>query len=117
MIKLIALVPFVLFSSSQNYCFWERPLNKNSVVIENVFLENEEWRIVEMATAHGIFTIEIEIANSEDSKRLARALVAPLKNQYSEVLIYFYQMGSDEVLPVLRVQWNRETGFVEMFYQ
>ena len=40
-----------------------KDLNRELSVIENTFLDNEKWRIVEMATAHGMFTIEIEIEN------------------------------------------------------
>ena len=115
--NLIVLVSFVLFASGQSHCFWERGSNARSVVIENTSLDNEKWRIVEMATAHGIFTIEIEIADWENSQEVARELVVPLKDQYSEVLVYFYEMGSDEALPVLRVRWTLETGFTEMLYQ
>ena len=115
--KPIVMVIFVLFSSYQNSCYREGPPKNSSVVIENTFLDNEKWRIVEMATAHGMFTIEIEILNVADSKKIAQELVGPLDDQYSEVLIYFYEMGNDENLPALRVQWTRKAGFSELHYQ
>lgn len=79
-------------------------------------LANAEYSIVEMATAHGAFTIEVEIAPGADTARIARGLVGPIRDQYAEVLVYFYDRGGDGALPISRVQWTPENGFSELVY-
>ena len=79
-------------------------------------LVNDDWRIVEMATAHGAFTIEVEMAEGVDTAALARALVEPLQDRYAEVLVYFHARGAATDLPQLRVQWTPAGGYIETVY-
>ena len=79
-------------------------------------LVNEDWRIVEMATAHGAFTIEVEAADGVDTAALARLLIRPLQARHDEVLIYFYAPDSGAALPRLRVQWTAAGGYAETRY-
>ena len=79
-------------------------------------LVNEDWRIVEMATAHGAFTIEVEAADGVDAAALARLLIRPLQARHDEVLIYFYARDSGAALPRLRVQWTAAGGYAETRY-
>lgn len=80
-------------------------------------LVNEHWRIAEMATAHGAFTIEVEAADGVDTAALARELIRPLQDRYVEVLVYFHARDSAGDLPRLRVQWTAEHGYVETRYE
>ena len=80
-------------------------------------LVSESWRIAEMATAHGAFTIEVEVADEVDTAALARELIRPLQDRYTEVLVYFHARDSAGDLPRLRVQWTAEHGYVETRYQ
>ena len=80
-------------------------------------LVSESWRIAEMATAHGAFTIEVEVADEVDAAALARELIRPLQDRYTEVLVYFHARDSAGDLPRLRVQWTAEHGYVETHYQ
>lgn len=80
-------------------------------------LVNDDWRIVEMATAHGAFTIEVEMAEGVDTDEIARSLVEPLQDRYAEVLVYFHAHGADTDLPQLRVQWTAGGGYVETRYR
>ena len=79
-------------------------------------LVNEDWRIVEMATAHGAFTIEVEAADGVDAAALARLLIRPLQASHDEVLIHFYARDSGAALPRLRVQWTAAGGYAETRY-
>ena len=82
-----------------------------------LLLVNDDWSIVEMATAHGAFTIEVEVADGVDTAAVARALIQPLQHQYAEVLVYFHARGTETDLPLLRVQWTAAAGYAETRYQ
>lgn len=80
-------------------------------------LVNEDWRIVEMATAHGAFTIEVEMAEGVDTDEIARSLIQPLQDRYAEVLVYFHTRDAQTDLPEIRVQWTVAGGYVETRYR
>lgn len=82
----------------------------------SLLLVNDDWSIVEMATAHGAFTIEVEMAEGVDTGEVARSLVEPLQDRYTEVLVYFHARGADTDLPEVRVQWTAGGGYVETRY-
>ena len=82
----------------------------------SLLLVNEDWRIVEMATAHGAFTIEVEMAEGVDTTEVARSLIQPLQDRYAEVLVYFHARDAQTDLPQLRVQWTAAGGYVETRY-
>ena len=80
-------------------------------------LVNDDWSIVEMATAHGAFTIEVEVTDGVDTAALARSLIQPLQDRYAEVLVYFHARDSETDLPLLRVQWTAAAGYAETRYR
>ena len=80
-------------------------------------LVNDDWRIVEMATAHGAFTIEVEMAEGVDTGAIARSLIEPLQDRYAEVLVYFHARDAQTELPEIRVQWTAAGGYVETRYR
>lgn len=81
-------------------------------------LVNDAWRIVKMATAHGIFTIEVEVQDPETASDVARELIAPLEGSYDEVLVYVYRTGEGTGgnSPMKRVQWTPGGGYDELDY-
>ena len=81
-------------------------------------LVNDAWRIVKMATAHGIFTIEVEVQDPETASDGARELIAPLEGSYDEVLVYIYRTGEGVGgnSPMKRVQWTPGGGYDELDY-
>jgi hypothetical protein len=81
-----------------------------------LLLANEDWSIVEMATAHGAFTIEVEMAEGVDTDEIARSLIEPLQDRYAEVLVYFHARGAETDLPELRIQWTAAGGYAETRY-
>ena len=83
----------------------------------SLLLVNDDWQIVEMATAHGAFTIEVEMAEGVDTDEIARSLIQPLQDRYAEVLVYFHARGADTDLPLLRVQWTAAGGYAETRYR
>ena len=82
-----------------------------------LLLVNDDWHIVEMATAHGAFTIEVEVTDGVDTAELARSLIEPLQHEYAEVLVYFHARDAETDLPLLRVQWTAAAGYAETRYQ
>jgi hypothetical protein len=79
-------------------------------------LDNAQYSILEMATAHGAFTLEVEVDACADTAAIARQLVEPIKAQYGEVLVYFYDRSGDGELPMRRVQWTEGNGYTEVEY-
>ena len=79
-------------------------------------LDNAQYSILEMATAHGAFTLEVEVDAGADTVAIARQLVEPIKAQYGEVLVYFYDRSGDGELPMRRVQWTEGNGYTEVEY-
>jgi len=79
-------------------------------------LDNMQYSILKMATAHGAFTLEVEVDKGVDTFALARQLIAPLKAQYAEVLVYFYDRAGEGELPMRRVQWTEGRAYTEIEY-
>ena len=78
---------------------------------------NDAWRIVKMATAHDIFTIEVEVDDLATASDVARELIAPLEGGYAEVLVYIYRRGEGTGgHAVKRVQWTIGGGYDELDY-
>ena len=81
-------------------------------------LMNDRWRIVKMAMAHDVFTIEVEVVEPSNALVVARELVEPLQSQYAEVLVYVYAEGegSGGHIPMKRIEWTIDNGFSELEY-
>ena len=79
-------------------------------------LINEDFRIIEMATAHGAFTIEVEVSGEADTPAIARTLIEPLQARYAEILVYFYEQDANTALPLSRTQWTAADGYREILY-
>ena len=81
-------------------------------------LVNERWRIVKMAMAHDIFTIEVEVTDPLNASAVAHELVEPLQSQYSEILVYVYVdgEGAGGHIPLKRIEWTDADGFSELEY-
>ena len=79
---------------------------------------NEAWRILKMATAHDVITLEVEVADLETAADVARKLMAPLENRYAEALVYVYASGEGEGghVPAMRFQWTASGGLVVVEY-
>ena len=80
---------------------------------------NDAWQILKMATAHGVFTIELEMTDLGAAAVVARELVDPLMDDYAEVLVYVYRdgRGVGGHAPAKRIQWTATGGFVELAYE
>ena len=81
-------------------------------------LVNAQWRIVKMAMAHDIFTIEVEVTDPLNASAVAHELVEPLQSQYSEILVYVYVdgEGAGGHVPLKRIEWTDADGFRELAY-
>ena len=88
-------------------------------VPEGPAVVNDAWRIVKMATAHDIFTIEVEVEDVATASDVARELIAPLEGRYQEALVYVYAVGEGEGghVPLKRIQWTAAEGLVELDYR
>ena len=79
---------------------------------------NEAWRILRMAAAHDVITLEVEVADLETASDVARELLAPLETRYAEALVYVYAVGEGAGghVPAMRFQWTADGGLVTMEY-
>lgn len=79
---------------------------------------NDAWRILRMATAHDVITLEVEVADLTLAPRVARELLAPLESRYAEALVYVYAAGEGAGghVPAMRFQWTAAGGLVAMRY-
>ena len=94
----------------------DEPTDDDAGYLAVIPLTNEEFSIVEMATAHGAFTLEVEVDLGADTDSIARRLIEPVQDRYAEVLVYFYDRAGDGDLPISRVQWTAEDGYSEIAY-
>ena len=83
---------------------------------EGPLLVNDGWHIRDMATAHGVFVIEVEAEDPTQTETIARALIEPLRDDYTEILIYVNKLGDESDLPARRMQWTPGGGYVEITY-
>ena len=100
-------------------CAWEEaPAEPPPPAFDEQGVVNEAWRIVKMATAHDVITLEVEVADLETASAVARELMAPLESRYAEALIYVYAAGEGEGghVPAMRFQWTADGGIVAMEY-
>jgi hypothetical protein len=70
-----------------------------------------------MATAHGAFTIEVQVTADVDTGALARELIEPLQNDYAEIPVYFHPRDAQAELPLSRIQWTVFDGYEETRYE
>ena len=83
---------------------------------EGPLLVNDGWHIRNMATAHGVFVIEVDAEDPTQTETIARALIEPIRDDYTEILIYVNKLGSESDLPARRMQWTPGGGYVEITY-
>ena len=71
---------------------------------EGPLLVNDGWHIRNMATAQGVFVIEVEAEDPTRTEAIARALIEPLRDDYDQILVYVNSLGDDSDLPARRIQ-------------
>ena len=74
----------------------EAPVESAPPAFDEQGVVNETWRILKMATAHDVITLEVEVADLGTASDVARELMAPLESRYAEALIYVYAAGAAE---------------------
>ena len=77
---------------------------------------NADYRIVDMASAHGAYMLEVAVAADADMDAIARRLIEPVQSEYAEILVYFYDRDRDAELPMRRVQWTPNGGYAVRSY-
>jgi hypothetical protein len=72
------------------------------------------WTVRHRVAAHRALVVEVEAHHPEDAVAIARAIAAPERPRFDEILVFVYRPGHRTMLR--RVQWTRERGFVEDVY-
>jgi hypothetical protein len=73
-----------------------------------------QWSVTDAQAAQGALVIEAVMLNPADALANARAIVEPVRANYSEVLVYARPLGPSGTLASRRVQWTPGGGYVEM---
>ena len=68
------------------------------------------WRGLRYLAVYGVLIVEVETEQPHRAPAIARRLIAPLQDDYVEVLVYFRRPGAE--LATTRVQWTPSTGYV-----
>jgi len=72
------------------------------------------WSVTHAQASQGALVVEADVIDLTEAMACARAIVGPVRSQYSEVLIYLRQAGAPGRFASRRVQWTSAGGFVEI---
>ena len=79
-------------------------------------LVNDGWHIRNMATALGTFVIEIEAEDPTQTETITRALIEPIRDDYTEILVYVNRLGAESGRLARRMQWTPDRGYIETIF-
>ena len=72
------------------------------------------WSVTHAQASQGALVVETDVIDLSESMASARAIVEPIRGQYSEVLVYVRRTGAPSPFASRRVQWTPSGGFVEI---
>lgn len=75
------------------------------------------WKVVHQTSAHHMLVLEVETERVTEAVQIARQLTEPVKDRYTEVMVYVFRPGRRGGLPAARVQWSHRAGYEETVYQ
>lgn len=98
-----------------------RPAAPNPTPIERLPARQDpnpwaRWTITEHLAAHHVLVAHVETEFLDEAVAIAQQIVEPVKDRYTEVLIYVHRPGRPDTPAPRRVQWTRAQGFVEAVY-
>jgi len=68
------------------------------------------WRGVRYFSVYGVLIVEVETVQLHLAPTIAQRIIAPLQDDYVEVLVYFRRPGI--TFATTRVQWTPSMGYV-----
>ena len=72
------------------------------------------WSVTHAQASQGALVVEAQVIDLAEASASARAIVEPVRSQYTEVLVYLRQAGAPGRFASRRVQWTADGGFVEI---
>jgi hypothetical protein len=72
------------------------------------------WSVTHAQASQGTLVVEAEVIDLSEAAASARAIVEPVRSQYTEVLVYLRRAGAPGHFATRRVQWTAAGGFVEI---
>jgi hypothetical protein len=75
------------------------------------------WSVTEHRAAHYVLIAHVETEFLAEAVAISQQITEPVRDRYSEVLIYFHRPGRPDPLPPRRVQWSAKAGYVETIYE
>ena len=88
----------------------------NRMATDSPFGKREPWVVTRATSARRAMVIEVEADKPEDARKIAGEIVAPLRVNYEEVLVYVRPIGSPLNAVTRRIEWTPDGGFVESNY-
>jgi hypothetical protein len=73
------------------------------------------WVETGRVSAHRTLVVQVDTKYPEEATAIARAIGDPVRERFTEILVYFHRPGVRDMLR--RVQWTREHGYVETVYR
>ena len=80
-------------------------------------LSGDGWTVVRQTSAHHMLVLEVETERVAEAGRIAQQLAEPVKDRYTEIMIYVFRPGRRGGLPAVRVQWTHRGGYEVTAYQ
>ena len=74
------------------------------------------WVVTEQFSAHRVLIAHVETKFLDEAVAIAQQIAEPVKDRYTEILIYFHRPGRPDTLPPRRVQWSRTHGYLQTIY-
>ena len=71
------------------------------------------WSVTHAQASQGALVVEADVIDLAETMVSARAIVEPVRHQYSEVLVYLRRTGAPGRFAARRVQWTSSRGYVE----
>ena len=109
----LAVLGFAIYEVKRTPPIRPQPLVVDRLPARQTYNTAARWTVTEHLSAHNVLIAQVETTFLNEAVAIAQQLTEPIKDKYVEVLIYFHRPGRPDTLPPSRVQWTRESGYVE----
>ncbi len=75
------------------------------------------WTVTKSATFLREMVVTVTAERPDEALEIARQIVLPVQDKYSEILIYVHAVDQEEDPVVRRVAWTPQDGFSEMSFR
>ena len=94
--------------------------NQPPPAVSKAFLpgpSGDGWKVVHQTSAHHMLVLEVETERVVQARWIAQQLTEPVKDRYTEVMVYVFRPGRRGGLPAARVRWSHRGGYEATDYE